>query len=98
MCQCANFRFATNIVYESIFFSLTFFERSHVQRLPDREDGLDKDAHAPLWGIDAADDAEAESLLAGALLKVHRQDLHGEGFGTAGDQAALVLLLLLLLK
>ena len=47
----------------------TFSERALVVGLSLGEDGLDEDAHVALRRVPAAHDAEAQALLAGALLE-----------------------------
>ena len=63
-------------INELMFVGLTFFKRSQIERLSDREDGLDEYSHAALGGVDAADDAESQPLLPGPLLKLDGGNLH----------------------
>ena len=55
-------------------FVFTFFESSFIGSLAVGEDRLDKDAHVASRRVVAADDAEPETLLAGALLEHHVLD------------------------
>ena len=56
----------------TVLATLTFSERALVVGLPLGKDGLDEDAHVALWRVPAAHHAEAEALLAGALLEGDR--------------------------
>ena len=47
----------------------TFHEAPVLGGLPRGQDGLDEDAHDSLGGVPAADNAEAQALLSGALLE-----------------------------
>ena len=68
----------------------TFSQPGLLGRLAVREDRLDEDAHRATGRVDAADHAEAESLLdAGALLELDIVDCDpGELVAGAGDLAA----------
>ena len=73
----------------------TFFEESRVGCLALRKDSLDVDAHLAAWRVAAADDAEAQTLLAGAFAELYAEDCEGGVLHRPGQRAELRLRLLL---